>query len=672
MARPIILSNGEMAIGLNQFGMVHDFYYPYVGLENHSSERASRHRIGLFVEGAIHWLSDGTWKIKQQYMAGRLIGKTVATNEWLGFAIEFQDFVDSELNVFARNIHVINLSDRARYVKLFLHQAFIIGEAADGHDTAQYIPPMDGKSEVILHYKGRRAFMISGKNPQTDTAFDSFSIGCFGQFGDDKSDGVWRDAEDGELARNPVERIQTDSILQYDLSLGAHDSARVHYFLAAGKTQREARRILEKFTSDGMLARLMKTDRYWKKWTQPASAIAEIRVAPEYRDHFITSLLILKAMMDRRGAVMASCDTEMLKYTRDAYVDCWPRDASYVLWPFLRLGYFDEIKQFFRFAGDIISEDGFFWQMYRPDATIGPNSHAFVHDGNVAPPIQTDETATTLFLLAKAIQTAVKSGDKMQNWYELYETLGRPMANFLSDYIEPATKLPRASYELWEVLYQTTTYTTAATFGALNAAADLAEMFGETDNVIRWRNTATEIQELADMFWNTDRNYFYRGFWRRSDGHVDFDGTIDASAFYGAWAFNLFDQKKLTTAFITLTERFYIRDNNVGLPRFEGDDYNRVNPESDGNPWFITSFWLAQYQAECGNTDLIKKVLDWANDQMARTNILPEQVSPIDGRMLSAAPLSWSHAEFVNTCLDYGNPKDKEKPSGAEDEIPTN
>jgi len=54
---------------------------------------------------------------------------------------------------------------------------------------------------------------------------------------------------------------------------------------------------------------------------------------------------------------------------------------------------------------------------------------------------------------------------------------------------------------------------------------------------------------------------------------------------------------------------------------------------------------------------LTKKVLDWANDQMTRTNILPEQVSPIDGRMLSAAPLSWSHAEFVNTCLDYGNPE---------------
>lgn len=34
MARPIVLGNGEMHVGINKFGEVHDFYYPYVGQEN--------------------------------------------------------------------------------------------------------------------------------------------------------------------------------------------------------------------------------------------------------------------------------------------------------------------------------------------------------------------------------------------------------------------------------------------------------------------------------------------------------------------------------------------------------------------------------------------------------------------------------------------------------------
>ena len=651
MARPIILSNGEMAVGMNPNGLVHDFYYPYVGLESHTSQRITNHKVGLFTDGTIHWLDDGNWQVDQHYLPGSMIGWTAATNENIGFQITFQDFVDSELNVFVRNIHVINLSDRPRAAKLYMHQAFVIKEAVDGHDTAQYLPEMKDSKSAILHYKGKRAFLVSGQNLQTGESFDSFSIGSFGDFADGKRDGSWRDAEDGELSRNPVERVQTDSVLEFSLNFEAHDSVRVHYYLAAGKSMNEAKRLLNKVRKDTTLERLLKTSQYWKKWLSPAKQLAEVRIAPQYRQSFLSSLLTMKSMMDRRGAVMASLDTEMLNYTKDAYVNCWPRDASYIFWAFLRLGYMDEVRQFFRFAADILDEDGFFYQMYCPDASMGPNSHAWMLDGEITPPIQSDETATTLFLFAKAVQHSLRHGDKLESWRELYERLARPMANFLSEFIDPATKLPRASYELWEVRFSTTTYTAAATFGALNAAADIAELFHETDNVVKWRAVATDIYENRDTFWNSERNFFHKGFRRTEDGNMNFDDTIDLSSFYGAWAFGLFDDEKLSTAFDTFTERFYIRDNNVGAPRFEDDDYN-----GHENPWFITSFWLAQYQMSKSNKELAKKVLDWADGQIERTNILPEQLNPTNGDMLSAAPLGWSHAEFINTCLDFGNP----------------
>ncbi|MCL1876526.1 glycoside hydrolase family 15 protein [Candidatus Saccharibacteria bacterium] len=655
MARPIILSNGEMAVGLNTVGLVHDLYYPYVGLENHTSQRANRHKVGLFVDGAIHWLDDGTWSVEQRYLPASMVGWTTVKNDALGVAVSFQDFVDADLNVFARNIHVINLSDTARNLKLFIHQAFIISEATDGHDTAQYLPAnamSDLDFPAILHYKGKRVFLVSGENPRSGSPFNSFSIGTFGDFGDEKREGVWRDAEDGYLSENPVERVQADSILQFDLELMAHDSARVHYYLAAGKSMKEVVKVFNKFRGETLTERLLKTDRHWDKWLWPAKQIAEANVAPEYHDSFISSLLILKSMMDRRGAIMASLDTEMLRYTRDAYVDCWPRDASYAMWAFLRLGYYDEVKQFFRFARDVLSEDGYFWQMYRPDASIGPNSHAWLHDGEVVPPIQSDETATVLFLFAKAVQVASKNGDNLEDWYDLYDTLARPMANFLAEFIDPETKLPKASYELWEVRFETTTYTTGATFGALNAAADLAQLFRESDSEKKWRRVAAGIRENANKLWNHDRDYFRRGFRRFADGRIDYDDTIDLASFYGAWAFDLFDSAKISRAFNTYMARFGVNIHKVAAPRFEHDDYNGYE-----NPWFITSFWLAQYQILRGlegDRDFAKIVLDWANWQMRQTNILPEQIDPNTGKMLSAAPLAWSHAEFINTCLDFG------------------
>ena len=36
MSRSIVLSNGSMHVGLNNQGLLHDFYFPYVGLENHT------------------------------------------------------------------------------------------------------------------------------------------------------------------------------------------------------------------------------------------------------------------------------------------------------------------------------------------------------------------------------------------------------------------------------------------------------------------------------------------------------------------------------------------------------------------------------------------------------------------------------------------------------------
>ncbi len=661
MARPIILSNGEMAVGLNQFGMVHDLYFPYVGLDNHCSEKAPRHRIGLFVDGTMHWLSDGSWDIRPAYLPGRLISKTVATNHWLGFSVEFQDFVDAETNVLARNIEVINLTNKRREVKLFLHQAFVIGDSQDGHDTVQYVPDTGDASEMILHYKGRRAFAVGGYNPQTGKSFDSFSVGHFGHVNGKNYAGVWRDAEDGQLERNPVDRFQTDSIIEFRLDFAAHDSARVNYFLSAGKSINEARKTLERFRTEGLVEHLLATDSFWKRWLAPAVAIAEVRIAPEYRSNFLTSLLIIKAMTDRRGAIMASLDSSMLKNNPDTYANCWPRDAAYAAMAFWKLGYMDEVKQFLRFAKDTVSHAGFFWPSYRPDSTVGPNPHAYLLQGEPVMPIQADETAIIVFLLAKIIDQDVQRGGRPEEWRELYDNLGRPAASFLAGYIDPETKLPWPSYELWEVNYQTTTYTTAVTFGALKAIADVADLFHESNNATKWREVSRGISEQSGKLWNDKRSYFYRGFWHHRNNSTETDDTIDMSALYGAWAFELFDTDKISRAATTVLETF-IESEDTRMPRFENDDYNRVHG-TFSNPWFITSFWMAQYQAYSsgdGTKEFTKKVLDWANHRMDRSIVLSEQTDKQTDRALSAAPLTWSHAEFINTCLSYGRSNNKE------------
>ena len=92
-----------------------------------------------------------------------------------------------------------------------------------------------------------------------------------------------------------------------------------------------------------------------------------------------------------------------------------------------------------------------------------------------------------------------------------------------------------------------------------------------------------------------------------------------------------------------------------GSPRYEHDYYFQSNPAFMGNPWFVTTLWLAQYYARHNQPDKAKKYVQWTLDHTTASGILSEQINPSDGAPVSVTPLVWSHAELINTILDIQN-----------------
>ena len=639
MARPIVLSNGQLQVGLNTYGLVHDFYFPYVGLENHSSGSSTRHRLGVWIDGDLSWLDNGNeWEFHFRYPYHVLIGHTIARNDRLGVILEIDDFVDSEVNAFVRNIHVINMRDTAREIRVFAHQAFAIGDSRSNTDTAQYLPD----SEAILHYRGRRAFIVSGMH--RDRPFDQHSIGLFGIEG---HEGTYRDADDGELSNGSVEHGRVDSTIRFRLHVGALSSERVHYWIAAGTSPREALYVDKKIRHDGVVKRLHSTIAYWQSWTAPALEIAE-KLAEDEREQFIHSLMIIKAHIDKRGAVIASTDSSMLRYSRDDYEYCWPRDGAMVLWPLIRMGYTEEAYQFFAFCRRGLHPSGYLMQKYRADGGLGASWHSYVHEEGTAPPIQEDETAIVLFVFSQLYETTHDE----HLLTEFYESMVKPMATFLSEYIDEHTNLPRPSYDLWEEVYMTTTYTTAVVQAALSAAADLADASHDSASAVKWRAVSDDIMAAAQKhLFNRDRKTFYKGVYMR-DGQVKSDPTIDSSSLYGAFMFGLFPvgSDEFTAAYATYQERF--RRDTIGYPRYEDDTYHRADGSSLDNYWIITTLWQAQIALELGDHDYANTLITWSRRHATSTGMLPEQVSPIDDSSISPSPLVWSSAEYLSTLLD--------------------
>lgn len=641
MARPIVLSNGELHVGLNNFGLVHDFYYPYVGLENHAAGEHLRHHIGVWVDDNVSWLdSDDSWSFSFDYPHSGLIGHTVVKNERIGILLEFDDAVDAHISAFMRNIHVVNLFDRPRDIRLFMHQAFVIADSRSNTDTGQYLPD----SDAILHYRGRRAFIVSGEC--NNLPFDQHSIGLFGIEG---HEGTYRDADDGNLSNSNVEHGRVDSTLRFRLEIEAHGSGRVHYWIAAGTSRREALYVHKQIQDDGMQARLQTTSDWWHKWMQPAYLVAA-KIAPNHRQNFLRSVMIIKSQIDKRGAVIASTDSAMLNYSRDAYAYCWPRDGAFVLWPLIRMGYTDEAYRFFEFCKRGLHPNGHLMHKYRADGALGSSWHPYVHDGIVAPPIQEDETALVLFVFAQFYQL----DPKPSLIKDFYASMVKPMANFLVDYTDSTTGLPKPSYDLWEQVFMTTTYTTSVVQAALLAASELADAANDPSNAVRWRTVAGDISLAAHKhLYNQERKSFYKGVLAKNGQITKYD-TIDCSSVFGAFMFGLFpaDCDEITSAVETVKAVFGVNDGAIGLPRYEDDDYRRSDPSIAGNWWFITSLWLAQYYIEHGQSDLAMKILDWVKDRSLSTGMMAEQINPITQEVISPAPLTWTHAEYISTLLD--------------------
>ena len=646
MARPIVLSNGELHVGLNKYGMVHDLYYPYVGFENHSAGPDLRHKIGVYVDGAISWIDDGNWTFRFSYPHDALIGHIVAENVHIGVVLEFDDTVDADMSVLLRSIHVINNHPTSRTMTIYMHQAFAIGDSRSNTDTAQYLPD----SHAILHYRGRRAFVISGES--NGKPFDQFTIGLFG---DAQHDGSFRDAEDGELSGNVVEHGRVDSIVGFTLTIDARASGRVHYWLAAGTSPREALYIHRQIQEQGATHRLNSTAKWWHRWLEPTIKTAE-KLPKEYQKNFITSAMIIKSQIDKHGAVIASTDSTLLNYSKDNYAYSWPRDGANVVWSLIRLGYYSEAYHFFEFCQRVLHPRGYLMHKFRADGALGSSWHPYVHGENgetIAPPIQEDETALVVFVFVQ-FYTISKDNSLIK---EFYHTLIKPMANFMAEYIDDMTGLPKPSYDLWEERFLINTHTTAVTYAALLSASELATIAGDDEHAVKWQSAAQDIQQAAHKYlYNNDRHVFYRGL-LTDGGTITYDDTIDTAAVFGAFMFGLFsaDSSEMVDSMNTVTTTFSTTEDKPGLPRYENDDYRRTEGSGLGNWWYITSLWQAQYAIDRGDSDSAIAIIEWVHDHVLSTGMMGEQINPATEEVISPAPLTWTHAEHIGTLLDLIN-----------------
>ena len=599
MPRPLVIGNGKMLINFDEKLRLRDLYYPYVGQLNHVGGHYCR--MGVWTGGLYEWLDEESWQRKLRYRPESLVTDSIAINQRLQVELRIEDGVHQRDNIYIKKVRVRNLHAEAREIRLFFHHDFNLNETEVG-DTAVYDPRLN----AVYHYKRNVYILANGKSNREGIFQYSIGIKRFNH-----AEGTWRDAEDGELGGNTIAQGSVDSTISFRMLLEPHEEQIMYYWLCVGEKLSEVGK-LNHYVLDNEPEQLLKrAEFYWQGWVnkeQPYFA----DLSPDIIDMYKRSLLTVKTQMDRRGAIIAANDTDILQFNRDHYSYMWPRDGALVALAMTKAGYDGTISSFFKFCSNALTKEGYLLHKYNPDGSAGSSWHPFIYGGELQLPIQEDETALVLFSLWEYY---VKSG-QIEYCQELYASLIRPAAKFLQKHMHPDLGLPLPSYDLWEERRGIFTFTCASVYAGLIAAANFAELFGDELRYGRYSSAAQRIKEAMLLnLYDEESGRFLRGIYVSGDGEITKDFTVESSMF-AVFSFGVLpaDDPRVMRTMEAIQEKLRVKTEIGGYARYEGDYYFRFSDDMDqvpGNPWIISTLWVAEWEiAKAATVEDLKGAFD--------------------------------------------------------------
>ncbi len=623
---------------LDENAYIRDLYFPHVGLENHAVGHPFR--FGVWVDGRFEWLEQN-WDIALTYMPETLTSRYKIRKPYLGIELEVNDAIYHTKNIFIRKVKTTNISETPRQIRLFFTHDFHINGYEAG-DTAFFEP----NSGTIVHYKGKRYFLVGGAS--SGKGFHQYAVGYKEAEG---MEGTWRDCEDGQLSGNAVAQGAVDSAVSFQLDIPPHGYGIIHYWITCGTSLGEVSALNGAVKQVGVEQMLLEVDNYWSAWLNRLQLDLNL-VPKDVARLFKQSLLIMRAHVDNAGGFLASLDSDIIGIHRDTYSYIWPRDGAMAALAFTSAGFPDVSAKFFRFCYEVIGDDGYFKHKYLPDGSLGSTWHALIDaSGNLQLPIQEDETASVLYALWRYYE---KSGN-IEFVNKVYDRLVVRAADFLVNYRDPKTHLPKPTFDEWEEKVGVFTSTVAGVCAALDAAAKFAKVFYDSSRHDALSEASAETKEaMIKHLYDPELKRFIKGI--LSNGEKD--KTLDSSV-TTVYAYEVLAAKDsiVKNTIDALVKDLWIKTDGGGLARYKNDNYRRTSPEIPGNPWIISTLRIARWHiaGAISQNDLsaAMDILDWTVKHALPSGVLPEQLNPYTGEPVSATPLLWSHAEYVLAVCEY-------------------
>ncbi|MFW5702733.1 MAG: glycoside hydrolase family 15 protein [Candidatus Dojkabacteria bacterium] len=428
----------------------------------------------------------------------------------------------------------------------------------------------------------------------------------------------------GNLSNNPVATGEVEASMKVNIRVKSKEATRVIFLYALSNTPDGSR---------GM-AKVKKKNELVKKAKNIASSLAEeVGLNAYYSERLMilaqTSAEITIGSLNENGSIFAAVDSTPIKNGGvEDYSYMWGRDAALTIMSLLNFidllspSYVRKLTRGFDFLATGYSTYGFEVHRFHLDQPVPASTW---HEISNERQMQIDQLALVLIAYDKFKKVTGNSSKK-------FERILDDAVDFLSGYVEDSG-LHKPCFDLWENHF-------GQFLSEQIALTKVLEVYGRKELAEMSR------KQIVNYFFDSEKNSFTRGNFEKYHEKIAGD-DLDAS-FHWLWQFEMIpaDHKQLKST-IEHTEK-YLRAENGGYLRYVKDFYLLEDETKNGNPWYITTLWFAQYYLKTGDLAATREAIEFVLDHMEPTGLLPEMAEANTGLSLSVRPLVWSHVELLN------------------------
>ncbi|MGO4548679.1 glycoside hydrolase family 15 protein [Paenibacillus sp. 2TAB23] len=626
-----IIGNSKFLASLGRTGKMYRLWWPNIDLPQH----VDAIRTGIqYEQENISWFdeeADG-WKHQAGYVDKTNIFRVTASSVQQPLQVESFHFAIPGQDAIVREYTFTNTSNEPLSFSFVMHSSFLVSEN-QLYNTTKFAAADD----ALVHFRHKYYFALSSANVCTN-----FQSGL-----------SWESAQSGQLNGNEID-MKPDGALKWQFSsLAAGESLTIPVYITAGHDEQSALQQMRLVKEKESAEWLEETTSYWQNFL--TSAVPCPIADADISDLYDRSLLMFKLMSDEQtGSIIAAPEFDEQFVRCGGYSFCWGRDAAFITTALDRagLGYLSD--SFYAWTLTAQSPDGSWQQRH-------------YHDGSLAPSwgLQIDEGSSIIWGMWQHYMEKQDRQFAEQVWPAVEKG-----ASFLMSYIDAESGLPKPSIDLWEEREASHTYSSAAVYGGLTAAASFAQLMDEAELAAEWTVAAERMASaIKELCWNEDVGSFYRGVELTvhaskytqtiADGAtgyivegnkgnkkhiIHYDAIIDVSLLGIAVPFEAVSaDHEYMRRTADAVEAALTVPGVGGIKRYEDDIY------IGGNPWILTTLWLAHYRIQTGSLEQAKQLLKWAINHRTEMGLLPEQVDKNTGETAWVVPLTWSHAMFILT-----------------------